>query len=718
MSTERFIVGPGGEPSGAIPTRLERSAPWEVSVAAPADDEVYGYLGPQLRWVQVLMTCAFLLAGASLFRFSVGGSAWLWPMLAVLGINVASVAISAFSGLNARRVTRASHAALVRGWTPASLPSVDVFLPTCGEPMAVLENTYRHVSALAWDGRLIVWVLDDGDRPEVRDAAARFGFEYKVRPDRGHLKKAGNLRHAFRRSCGEFIVIFDADFCPRADFLDHLVPYMDDPEVGIVQSPQVFDTSSQMSWLQRGAGATQELFYRWIQPSRDRAGAPICVGTCAVYRRSALASVGGFAEIEHSEDVHTGIMLLRAGYTTRYVPVVVAKGLCPDDLAGFLNQQYRWCNGSLTLLLSGDASRPPLRTRQRICFWSGFMYYISTAVNVLTLHIPGIAMAMFYSQDVRAWHYVPFLAGVWVYFVLLPMVFRGRWRVEVLRVQMAYSFCHAVALAHKLTGRTAGWVATGAVGASSGLARTISKVGFVGIAVPLALCWAGVLYDVPRYGLHEFWPMVVFVAVYTYVSLPLAVGFARVLYPRKDAGHRSPTRGRRRRTLGTTAENQLPWVDGLGITCVIALGGMVAMAWFDALLPSGVAIAAVPMSAVLVAGLAMRTRALPSLPRPDDGSGGPPIAESGGQRQPQARYQAVCSDGSASSPMDHRDVVARPDRRLGALPDRRLGVRPDRRLGARPDRRRGARPDRRVERAPLAAQVPVLSPTRAVLVGD
>jgi len=428
-------------------------------VAAPADDEVYGYLGPQLRWVQVLMTCAFLLAGASLFRFSVGGSAWLWPMLAVLGINVASVAISAFSGLNARRVTRASHAALVRGWTPASLPSVDVFLPTCGEPMAVLENTYRHVSALAWDGRLIVWVLDDGDRPEVRDAAARFGFEYKVRPDRGHLKKAGNLRHAFRRSCGEFIVIFDADFCPRADFLDHLVPYMDDPEVGIVQSPQVFDTSSQMSWLQRGAGATQELFYRWIQPSRDRAGAPICVGTCAVYRRSALASVGGFAEIEHSEDVHTGIMLLRAGYTTRYVPVVVAKGLCPDDLAGFLNQQYRWCNGSLTLLLSGDASRPPLRTRQRICFWSGFMYYISTAVNVLTLHIPGIAMAMFYSQDVRAWHYVPFLAGVWVYFVLLPMVFRGRWRVEVLRVQMAYSFCHAVALAHKLTGRTAGWVA-------------------------------------------------------------------------------------------------------------------------------------------------------------------------------------------------------------------------------------------------------------------
>jgi cellulose synthase (UDP-forming) len=515
-------------------------------VCAPRDDEVYGYLGPQHRWVQVLMTCAFLLAGVSLFRFSVSGSVWLWPMLGVLGINIVGVGISAFSGLNARRVTRASHEAMIREWSPLTVPSVDVFLPTCGEPMAILENTYRHVSTVAWEGQLVVWVLDDADRLEVRDAAARFGFEYRVRPDRGHMKKAGNLRYGFHESSGDLIVILDADFCPRADFLDHLVPYMDDPSVGIVQSPQVFDTTTEMSWLQRGAGATQELFYRWIQPSRDRAGAPICVGTCAVYRRAALASVGGFAQIEHSEDVHTGILLLRAGHATRYVPAVIAKGLCPNDLAGFLSQQYRWCNGSITLLQSTDANRRPLTIRQRICFWSGFMYYIGTAVNVFTLHIPGIAMALFYSQNVRASDYVPFLAGVWVYFVLLPMVFKARWRFEVLRVQMAYSFCHAVAVAHRLTGRSAGWVATGAVSGSSGLARTISKVGLVGIIVPLALCWAGILYDVPRYGLHEFWPMVLFVGGYTYLSVPLAVAFARVLHPRGDARSRGPKADKRR----------------------------------------------------------------------------------------------------------------------------------------------------------------------------
>ncbi len=146
-----------------------------------------------------------------------------------------------------------------------------------------------------------------------------------------------------------------------------------------------------MHWLQRGAGATQELFYRWVQPSRDRSDAAICVGTCAVYRRRALDAAGGFAQIGHSEDVHTGVKLLRAGFLVRYVPVLVAKGLCPDQLGGFVNQQYRWCTGSMSLLRDETfhANRTICR-RQRLCFWSGFLYYITTAVNVLvTPAVPG-----------------------------------------------------------------------------------------------------------------------------------------------------------------------------------------------------------------------------------------------------------------------------------------------------------------------------------------
>jgi cellulose synthase (UDP-forming) len=222
-------------------------------------------------------------------------------------------------------------------------------------------------------------------------------------------------------------------------------------------------------------------------------------------------------------------MLLRAGLQTRYVPILVSRGLCPDDLSGFLNQQYRWCNGSITQLKSGQAHRHPLGLRQRMCFWAGFMYYISTALNVFTIHIPGMVMAIAFPQDVRASHYVPFLAGVWVYFALLPRVSKSRWRFEVLRVQMAYSFCHALAIAHKLTGRTAGWVPTGAVARGRGLPHTVSKIGLITLTVNLVVSWGALIYDLPTYGLYNFWPMVIFLTGYTYLAAPLALGFAQVL---------------------------------------------------------------------------------------------------------------------------------------------------------------------------------------------
>ena len=113
-------------------------------------------------------------------------------------------------------------------------------------------------------------------------------------PDRGWMKKAGNLRYAFGQTSGEFILILDADFAPRADLPAELLPYLfADPSLGIVQSPQFFHTDGPMSWMQRGAGAVQELFYRLVQVSRDRHEGAICVGSCAIYRRTALAVNGG-----------------------------------------------------------------------------------------------------------------------------------------------------------------------------------------------------------------------------------------------------------------------------------------------------------------------------------------------------------------------------------------------------------------------------------------
>jgi cellulose synthase/poly-beta-1,6-N-acetylglucosamine synthase-like glycosyltransferase len=106
------------------------------------------------------------------------------------------------------------------------------------------------------------------------------------------------LRWAYSNTSAEFFTIFDADFCPRSDYLIELLPeQLADEKVAIVQSPQFFRTRKEQTWTEKGAGATQELFYRVVQVNRNRWGASICVGTNAVYRRSAFVEVGGTAEI-------------------------------------------------------------------------------------------------------------------------------------------------------------------------------------------------------------------------------------------------------------------------------------------------------------------------------------------------------------------------------------------------------------------------------------
>ncbi|MGL4758481.1 MAG: glycosyltransferase family 2 protein, partial [Patescibacteria group bacterium] len=235
-------------------------------------------------------------------------------------------------------------------------PTIDVFLPVCGEDIDILENTWEGVATLKskhYHVRPIV--LDDKNDIKVKKLAENFEFNYLSRPNRGELKKAGNLKFGFQNTKSDFIIILDADFTPRSDFIIETLPYMDDPKVGIVQTPQYFDKDDQLfrhSPLMYGAGAIQEYFYRIIQPARSVIGGAICVGTCAIYRRKALDTIGGTYQIEHSEDVYTGFALKANGFDLTYLPLILSKGLCPDDSHAFFKQQTRWCLGSMSLMLN------------------------------------------------------------------------------------------------------------------------------------------------------------------------------------------------------------------------------------------------------------------------------------------------------------------------------------------------------------------------------
>lgn len=463
----------------------------------------YSYLGPGI------LSFLLLTVGAFSFAFS---RPELYVFAPFFGVICIYLIVSYAILLSGKKYVKATLPEI------KDYPAVDVFLPICGESTTIILDAWRHTAKLDWPSdKLKVYVLDDGKSDTMMILAKSFGFDY-IRRKGNEFKKAGNLLHAFKRTNGQFILVLDADFAPRPEFLKDTVPFMmNDQKIGIVQTPQYFEVKDNMNWIERGSGYVQELFYRLVQTSRDRHGGAICVGSCAVYRREALERVGGFRQVQHSEDVWSGFTLVSAGYRIKYIPENLSVGRCPDNLKAFFNQQYRWCSGSMSLLFSREFWGSSLTKIQKLCYASGMAYYFSSAIGVFLINLPSIIIVNFYPENLHWWNmvfYVPsFLfgtIGVWNWSNYKNKDF------DFLKLRHVSYYAHFFALRDKLLNSTMLWVPTGA--SHKGQSRYASFIWLCSIFSTLCLLF--LLYGVSQaygkiptvnlilpvfFGLFNFW---------------------------------------------------------------------------------------------------------------------------------------------------------------------------------------------------------------------
>jgi cellulose synthase (UDP-forming) len=164
--------------------------------------------------------------------------------------------------------------------------TVDVLITTVDEPTEMVVTTAQAAANIRYPHR--TWILDDGNRPEIRDAADRLGVGYITRGVEwaGHPRhaKAGNVNNALMVTEGEFLLILDADQVPDAAILDRTLPYFADEQVALVQTPQHFGNVGKGDPL----GGQTPLFYGPIQQGKDGWNAAFFCGSNAVLRREAL----------------------------------------------------------------------------------------------------------------------------------------------------------------------------------------------------------------------------------------------------------------------------------------------------------------------------------------------------------------------------------------------------------------------------------------------
>lgn len=284
---------------------------------------------------------------------------WLSVPFLLLEVHAAvSLALFVFSTWDVTPVPRPD--------LPATPLGAAVLIATYDEDLEVLLPTVT--AALALEPPHETFVLDDGDRLEVAQMARALGATYLTRPTHEHAK-AGNINHALAHVDADVIAVLDADHVPEPDFLVALLGYFEDPDVALVQTPQEFYNTGSFEHTADPEVHEESLFYRVVQPAKNRTNAAFWCGTNALVRVRALREVGGVATETITEDLHTTLKLHRAGWRTVYHDQVLARGLAAAGPEQFLTQRLRWGRGSMQVLRQDNPlCGPGLTLGQRLAY--------------------------------------------------------------------------------------------------------------------------------------------------------------------------------------------------------------------------------------------------------------------------------------------------------------------------------------------------------------
>ena len=266
---------------------------------------------------------------------------------------------------------------------------VDILTTFCpGEPRAMLLNTLEAIEAITYPHT--TYLCDEADDPYLRNVCQKMGIRHVTRSDKKDAK-AGNINNALLEASGEICLVLDPDHVPVPDFLDQVLPYFEQADVGFVQCVQAYSNGKE-SLVAFGAGEQTYTFYGPMMRGMSNYGTAQAIGANCTFRRAALDDIGGHAA-GLSEDMHTAMQLHARGWQSVYVPLPLSYGLVPATLSAYYKQQLKWARGTFELLLMvlpGLFTR--LMGRQRIHYLTLPLYYLLGVVQLIDLTIPILAL--------------------------------------------------------------------------------------------------------------------------------------------------------------------------------------------------------------------------------------------------------------------------------------------------------------------------------------
>lgn len=253
-----------------------------------------------------------------------------------------------------------------------------------GEPLSMFDKTLEACANITYPHT--TYLLDDTQDPLFKAMAEKHGaiwLELVGLPG----AKAGKINKAMQMVDEDFILILDPDHIPFPNFLNEVLGYFKDEKVGFVQVSQAY-YNQYRSFTARGAAEQTYAFYGPIMMGMYGFGTSVAIGANCTFRKKALESIDGHG-IGLAEDLITAIRLHAAGWKSVFRPVVVSRGLVPEDFGSFCKQQLKWSRGVFEVLFSEwPRLFKKLTGWQRLSYFTISTYYLVGVNTFLFIAIP------------------------------------------------------------------------------------------------------------------------------------------------------------------------------------------------------------------------------------------------------------------------------------------------------------------------------------------
>ncbi len=253
-----------------------------------------------------------------------------------------------------------------------------------GEPLSMFEKTLAACAKITYQHT--TYLLDDTQDPRFREVAEKNGavwLELIGLPG----AKAGKINAALKKTTEDFILVLDPDHIPFPNFFNEVLGYFNDEKVGYVQVSQAYYNQG-LSFTARAAAEQTYAFYGPTQMAMHGHNCAVAIGANCTFRRKALEQIGGHG-IGLAEDLITAIRIHAAGWKSIYSPVIISRGLVPEDLGSFCKQQLKWARGVHEMLF---AELPRLWRNlsgwQCLSYITIGTYYFSGVISFFFLIIP------------------------------------------------------------------------------------------------------------------------------------------------------------------------------------------------------------------------------------------------------------------------------------------------------------------------------------------